>query len=84
MIAIPVGVMVSHCSLDVGSLMTNDMKHLFMCLLVILYLLWSTPSFCLHALCLHGHSVCRFFSVLSVSCLVDKMGLMYFLQEIAF
>ena len=72
--------MVSHCSFHLVSLRTNDVEHLFMCLLAVLYLLWSLPYF-------DGYFVCivilgeHFLSFLIISCLVYKLGLIYFLRK---
>ena len=71
--------MVSHCRFHLVSLMTNDVQHLFTCLLAILYLLWSLPY-------IDDYFVCiiilgeHFLSFLTISCLIYKLGLMYFLR----
>ena len=66
------------------SLMTNDVKHLFMCPLAILYLLWSMPYFDDYFVCIV--ILCEHFSLssLTISCLIYKMGLIYFSREMIF
>ena len=71
---------VSNYGLTHISLMNNHVKHLFMCLLAILYLLWSLFY-------IDDYFVCivilgeHFLSFLTISCLVYKLGLMYFLRK---